>query len=63
MGRKLIRINKAEITPQLKREDATSQFGCPWPQFNRPWKSHNNRQRKMPPEAGIAIGGVIGVIY
>jgi hypothetical protein len=42
---------------------ATSQLGCPLPQFNRPWKSHNNRQRKMPPEAGIAIGGVIGVIY
>ncbi len=42
---------------------ATSQFGCPWPQFNRPWKSHNNWQRKKPPEAGFSIGGVIGVIY
>jgi len=47
----------------LRPVAATSQLGCPWPQFNRPWKSHNNRQRKMPPEAGIAIGGVIGVIY
>ena len=46
-----------------QRVTATSQLGCPWPQFNRPWKSHNNRQRKMPPEAGFAIGGVIGVIY
>ena len=42
---------------------AASQFGCPWPQFNRPWKSHNKWQRKMPPAAGFAIGGVIGVIY
>ena len=42
---------------------ATSQFGCLWPQFNRPCKSHNNRQRKMPPEAGFAIGGVIVVFY
>jgi hypothetical protein len=47
----------------MKSPAATSQFGCPYAQFNSPWKSHNNRQRKKPPEAGFATGGVIGVIY
>ena len=56
-------IGQTIVKQLLKKPTATSQLGCPWPQFNRPWKSHNNRQRKMPPEAGIAIGGVIGVIY
>jgi len=58
----LITANQ-KIHEKFAQALATSQLGCPWPQFNRPWKSHNNRQRKMPPEAGIAIGGVIGVIY
>ena len=59
-------IEAVRIAKGLTRTEAisaTSQFSCPYAQFNSPCKSYNNRQRKKPPEAGFATGGVIGVIY